>query len=31
MEAYTGEKEMEGMILDNERECHWRMIFKDNK
>ena len=24
------EEEMEDVRLDNERECHWRMVSKDN-
>ena len=30
MEDDTDEEEMEYVNLDDERECHWRMVFKDN-
>ena len=26
---HPDEEEMEDMILDNERDCHWRMVFED--
>ena len=24
------EEDIEDMVLDDERECHWRMVFEDN-
>ena len=30
MEDYPDEEEMEDVKLDDERERHWRMVFKDN-
>ena len=30
MEDDPDEEEMNGVNLDNKRERHWRMVFKDN-
>ena len=30
MEAYPDEEEMENVILDNERERHCKIVFKEN-
>ena len=30
MDLYPDEEEMEDLILDDERQHHWRMVFKDN-
>ena len=30
MEDDPDEEDMENISLDNERECNWRMVFKDN-
>ena len=30
MDPYPDEEETEDMILDKERDIHWRMVFKDN-
>ena len=29
MKVYPDKKDMEDMALDNERERHWKMVFKD--
>ena len=31
MEVDPDEKEMEGVILNNERECPWGMVFRYKK
>ena len=31
MEVDLGKYEMEGVTLDDERERHWRIFFKDNE
>ena len=30
MEDDSDEEEIDDVNLDNERECHWRMVFEDN-
>ena len=30
VEYACNEEETEDVKLDNERECHWRMVFNDN-
>ena len=30
MELYPDEEEMDDVIINNDRERHWRMAFKDN-
>ena len=30
MEPDTGEEEIKDVVLDNERERHWHMVFEDN-
>ena len=30
MEDDPDEEEMDAVNLDDERECHWRMVFEDN-
>ena len=30
MESDLDEENMEDVILDDERECHWRIIFEEN-
>ena len=30
VDDYTDEEGMEDVNLDKKRECHWRMVFKDN-
>ena len=30
MEEYLDEEDMEDMGLENERDSHWRIMFKDN-
>ena len=30
MEDDTNEEDMDDVNVDNDRECHWRMVFEEN-